>query len=73
MFKHNKLVEIRNLRAKEKDWLCFYCDFPVWEHDPNAFSKRHGIGKRLALRFQCTAEHLKPVGEGAAGPNGKIL
>ncbi|TIU41352.1 MAG: HNH endonuclease, partial [Mesorhizobium sp.] len=63
---YNKLAKVRNLRAEQQDWLCFYCRFTMWERDVDAFSKRYGIGKRLANRFQCTAEHLTPVQNGGS-------
>ncbi|WP_366929747.1 HNH endonuclease [uncultured Thiodictyon sp.] len=30
----------------------------MWLENPGAFAARHGIGKDLAVRLQCTGEHL---------------
>lgn len=37
---------------------CYYCDFLMWESNPEAFAARHKISLAQARRFQCTAEHL---------------
>lgn len=59
-----KLKIIRTARAEKQNWLCHYCDCPMWDGDPNVFLQRHHVPKGLLQRFQCTAEHLQPKQNG---------
>ena len=38
---------------------CFYCAFPMWTQAPADFAHKYCISVREALRFRCTAEHLR--------------
>ena len=37
---------------------CFYCQYPMWTDDPEAFARREGMPFKLAKYLRCTAEHL---------------
>jgi hypothetical protein len=43
----------------------------MWQGDPDHFVRRHGLTRREAMRFMCTAEHLQARCEGGkdAAPN----
>lgn len=43
---------------------CFYCCQPMWLSDPASFARQRCISLAQTLRFQCTAEHLRPKAEG---------
>ncbi|HDZ71775.1 MAG TPA: restriction endonuclease [Aurantimonas coralicida] len=64
MGKPEKLKKIRTALAQEQNWLCHYCDSPMWDSDPAVFLRRHHVPKGLLNRFQCTAEHLRPKQDG---------
>ena len=53
------LKEYRERQAKKQAGRCFYCSFPMWSDDREAFSNKYGISRAEALRFRCTAEHLR--------------
>lgn len=59
-----RLQHIRDRRAAEQGWCCFYCRQPMWRNDPAAFAERYGLTLRRAQWLQVTAEHLAPRGEG---------
>lgn len=50
---------------------CYYCGAPMWVEQPAAFAERHGIREALAVRLQCTGEHLvaKQNGGGCSQEN----
>lgn len=43
---------------------CCYCDFPIWERDPEPFIRLFGVTRAEAGRLKCTAEHLKAQQDG---------
>jgi 5-methylcytosine-specific restriction endonuclease McrA len=49
----------RRLRAfNAQAGRCYYCGYPMWVADPQAFAAINRITIGQARRFQCTAEHL---------------
>ncbi len=62
MTARNKVL--RNRAARKQRSCCYYCGYPVWTNDVDAFAQRFSITKRAALRFQCTAEHVHALGDG---------
>ena len=64
MCKSNRLASFRIAQANKQNWLCFYCNFPMWDGDPAPFSKRYHLPIGLLDRFRCTAEHLEPRMDG---------
>ncbi|MER9948775.1 HNH endonuclease [Mesorhizobium sp. M0047] len=64
MCKSNTLAKLRIAQADKQNWLCFYCDFPMWDGDSAAFSERYHLSIGLLDRFLCTAEHLTPRMDG---------
>jgi len=53
-----RLRRLRRKAYEQQNHLCFYCAYPIWEEDRNAFSRLHGVSPRLAQHLKCTAEHL---------------
>ena len=33
---------------------CYYCQFPMWEKDPEPFMRQYGLSKAEALLLRCT-------------------
>ncbi len=52
---------------------CFYCGQPMWLGDSAPFQKRFNLSADAAQRFQCTAEHLHPRGEGGRDSRANIV
>lgn len=71
--KSKRLKTLRILAAVRQSWRCHYCSFPMWEGDPNAFIARYGISKREAIRFKCTAEHVKARCDGGEDSAANIV
>lgn len=63
----------RALRAVEQQHRCFYCRFLMCMESPEDFARSHHISRREAKRFMCTAEHLKPLGEGGTSRQDNIV
>jgi hypothetical protein len=53
-----KLRRLRHEAYEHQHSLCFYCRFPMWENNPEDFSRAYGIPSRLRRHQKCTAEHL---------------
>ena len=43
---------------------CYYCDFLIWESDPQGFAQIHRITVAQARLLQSTAEHLQAKQDG---------
>ncbi|TBD04753.1 restriction endonuclease [Rhizobium leguminosarum] len=57
--KSNSRIQILRRRAAESQgWRCYYCLFPMWESNPEAFKTRYSLSSRAVRHFRCTAEHL---------------
>ena len=67
------LRRMRNKKAAEQRYLCFYCRFPMWSDRAEAFAGRHHITLGEAGRFRCTAEHLPALGDGGKTIAGNIV
>lgn len=59
----------RHQAFKSQLGLCFYCNQPMWEKNPNSFISKYGLKSSVVKHLQCTAEHLIPRSEG--GNNSK--
>ncbi len=60
----SKLARHRNSAYINQSGRCYYCNFPMWENDPESYAKTHNIKSSLAKFFQCTAEHLEARSDG---------
>lgn len=60
------IAKRRERRWIEQHGLCHYCRQPMWTgaNGRQAFAEAFRVSERFAAAFQCTAEHLKPRGEG---------
>lgn len=65
-----RIRKARSAAASKQKHRCWYCGFPIWEADPAAFARVHGLTLRQASRFRCTAEHL--VARSDDGTNAKL-
>lgn len=54
----------RDRMAAAQRHRCYYCQFPMWLDQAEAFAAAYDITLPQANRFRCTAEHLKALGEG---------
>ena len=52
------LIRSRKAAFLSQSGRCFYCKKPMWQSDPEEFSRAHGMSLRIAKQYQCTAEHL---------------
>ncbi len=60
---------LRTLIANEQDWLCHYCEYPMWEpktESPTEFAQRHRLTKRQSKQMRCTVEHLHAKSDGGS-------
>lgn len=64
MASKNKLKNLRKQATQRQGGLCFYCERPMWDTNPQEFIVRYGIPLGLAKRFQCTAEHVEARRDG---------
>ncbi|MCJ1879618.1 HNH endonuclease [Pseudomonas nitroreducens] len=53
-----KLSAIRTRAFSRQQGRCYYCGCPMWQTNPDLFAQSHGVTRRQARAFQCTAEHL---------------
>ena len=53
-----RLQRYRRAAAERQKWRCHYCQCPIWEDEPDAFSQRYGLTLRQAKLLRCTAEHV---------------
>jgi hypothetical protein len=56
----------RQAKMQGQGGLCHYCGQPMWTDDPDAFCATHGVPRRKARLFQCTAEHLRARSDGGS-------
>lgn len=68
-----KIVQYRHQAFLEQARRCYYCGFLMWERDPEAFAKTHGISLVQAQRFKCTAEHLVARSDGGTDVSTNIV
>jgi hypothetical protein len=68
-----QIVKHRQSKLREQDYSCYYCHFPIWETDPIEFARHHGITRKEASLFQCTAEHVKAVKDGGTSRKDNIV
>ena len=59
----------RAIAFEQQQGRCYYCRFPMWLTDLDAFRARYSLSKSLALHLKCTAEHLQARSHG--GTNGR--
>ena len=52
------LIRPRTRAYNRQSGRCYYCDSPMWLEGRSKFAAKHGITKKQAKRFRCTAEHL---------------
>lgn len=45
------ICKLRSTAASIQNHRCWYCGFPMWEVNPAAFAKMHGLIARQAARF----------------------
>lgn len=64
MCKANKLAKLRHHAFLKQNGHCYYCGYPMWEGNPEAFARQAGLSLLQAKRFQCTAEHLQARQDG---------
>jgi hypothetical protein len=62
----NQLVRARHLAFRRQSGRCFYCRFPMWEKDAQAFAEMYAIPIGVARELQCTAEHLQAKRDGGS-------
>jgi hypothetical protein len=53
-----KIKHLRQQAFTQQRYLCYYCQFPMWEKNQELFALGHGLPARLVKYLQCTAEHL---------------
>lgn len=54
----------RAIAFEQQQGRCYYCRFPMWLTDLDAFRARYGLTEPLALQLKCTAEHLQARSDG---------
>ena len=54
----SRLVKLRRSAFLAQSGCCFYCGLPMWEDDPERFSRTLGPTVRQAQKLRSTAEHL---------------
>ncbi len=59
-----KLVRHRQLAFSHQSGLCYYCNFPMWQKNPELYAHALGFSLPQAKWHQCTAEHLEPRKDG---------
>jgi 5-methylcytosine-specific restriction endonuclease McrA len=64
-----QMKQFKSEAAAERDGLCCYCDSPMWEADPIAFSIANQVAAEFLWCFQCTTEHIVARTDG--GRNGR--
>ena len=52
---------------------CYYCEFPLWESDPELFARAHKISATKVVHLQCTAEHLHARHDGGGNSKQNIV
>lgn len=55
------MPKIQSLRARAfhaQSGRCYYCNFPMWQSQPELFARSHRLELGAVNRLQCTAEHL---------------
>jgi len=68
-----RLKNHRRNAAVAQRYLCYYCGLEMLEADPVRFMARHGLSPRQAEQRRCTAEHLRPRGEGGTDASHNIV
>jgi hypothetical protein len=68
-----QLYRSRQSAFAAQEGLCFYCRCAMWRRSPDELTKAYGISEKLAKKLQCTAEHLKPRGEGGGDATCNIV
>lgn len=64
------LLKPRAQAFQAQNGLCYYCDLPMWQANPEAFAAQHGLTMKQVARLQCTGEHLVAHKDGGgAGAN----
>ncbi len=54
----SRLAKLRRSAFLAQSGCCFYCGLPMWEDDPERFSRTLGLTVRQAQKLRSTAEHL---------------
>lgn len=69
----SRIKYLRRKAAESQKWQCYYCDFPMWETDPEAFRARFALSSRAVLHLRCTAEHLEAQCDGGGDTEENIV
>lgn len=67
------LRQLRRIAFLHQNARCWYCGLPMWEKNPDAFSREHGFTSSRAKALQCTAEHLIARQDGGADSPSNIV
>ena len=67
------LSKSRQVAFSNQQGRCYYCEYSMWLESPDAFAAVFGISKSAALRFRCTAEHLKARKDGGKNSRENIV
>ena len=62
----------RAIAFEQQQGRCYYCRFPMWLTDLEAFRARYGLSEPLARQLKCTAEHLHARSEGGTNARENI-
>lgn len=69
----NRLAKLRRSAFQSQAGLCFYCELPMWDANPEAFACSLGLTVSQANRFQATAEHLHAKCDGGKNDRHNIV
>ena len=62
----SRIKNLRRKAAESQNWRCYYCDFPMWETDPEAFRARFAFLPEQSFTFAARQSILRlSVTEGA--------
>lgn len=73
MSKRKSIYSVRKKAFLNQGGLCFYCKTPMWEEDPEPFSKSYNLSRKQANLLQCTGEHLVPHSEQGGDTEANIV
>lgn len=67
------LKKPRTRAFQSQNGYCYYCNFPMWKDDINAYALKNAMSLRQARFFESTGEHLIPFSEGGTSKQENIV
>ena len=70
------MSRLRQLRAASfvrQNRRCYYCQQPMWDHDPDAFARLHAITLAQARQLKLSAEHLRARADGGENTRPNVV